>query len=148
MDIVRWDPFREMDEMSDRLDRFFNRRRPRGASQETLLAADWAPLVDIMEADKEYVVKAELPEVPKEGVKVEIRDGVLHIEGERRKETEEKGRKFHRVERAYGKFLRTFTIPQDVEESKINADFKDGMLFVRLPKSTVARPKTVEVKVA
>ena len=93
-------------------------------------------------------MKTELPEVSKDEVKVEIRDGVLYIRGERRKETEEKGKTFHRVERAYGKFLRSFTMPQDVEEAKVTADFKDGILVVKVPKATVAKNKTFEVKVA
>jgi HSP20 family protein len=148
MDIVRWDPFKEIEEMSDRLNRVFNRPLMRPAMQEALVMADWTPLVDIVESDKEYLVKAELPEVPKEGVKVEIREGVLYIQGERRKETEEKGRKFHRVERAYGKFMRSFTIPHNVDEAKVTADFKDGILFVKLPKTAMAKAKTFEVKVA
>jgi HSP20 family protein len=148
MDIVRWDPFKEMEEVTERLGRFFNRPAVRGLGQEALVAADWTPLVDIAETDKEYLVKVELPEIPKEAVKVEIREGVLFIQGERRKETEEKGRRFHRVERAYGKFLRSFTVPQDVEEDKVSADFKEGVLFVKMPKTTVARPKAFEVKVA
>ena len=149
MDIIRWEPFfKEVEEMSERFGRLFNRSGMRSAAQEALVVADWTPLVDIAETDKEYLVKAELPEIPKEGVKVEIREGVLYIQGERRKEMEEKGQKFHRVERAYGKFLRSFTIPQDVEESKVTADFKDGILFVKLPKTTIAKPKAFEVKVA
>lgn len=148
MNIVRWDPFKDIEEMSDRLSRLVNRPLTRPGGQEALVVADWTPLVDIVETDKDYLVKAELPEVAKEGVKVDIREGVLYIQGERRQEMEEKGRKFHRVERAYGKFLRSFTIPQDVEETKVTADFKDGILLVKLPKTTIAKTKAFEVKVA
>jgi HSP20 family protein len=93
-------------------------------------------------------IKAELPEVKKEDVKVSVDNGVLRIEGERRQEQEEKGKRFHRVERSYGSFLRTFTLPDNVDEAHVRADFKDGILCVRLQKSEKAKPKSIEVKVA
>jgi HSP20 family protein len=86
--------------------------------------------------------------VKKENVKVTIKDGVLSLEGERRQEKEEKNKKLHRVERSYGKFVRCFTMPEDADEKKVQADFKDGMLNVHLGKSEAAKPKTIEVKVA
>jgi HSP20 family protein len=104
--------------------------------------------VDIQETDAEYVVKAELPEVRKDDVKVTVENGVLTLRGERRQEKEEKGKRFHRIERAYGTFLRTFTIPIDADENKVAAEFKDGMLRVRLPKTEKPRPKAIEVKVS
>jgi len=110
--------------------------------------ADWAPPVDISETDNEYLIKAELPEVKKENVKVEMLDGVLTIEGERSREKEEKDKKFHKVERAYGKFVRQFALPNAVEAAKVAAEFKDGVLNVHLPKSVAAKPKPIEVKVA
>ena len=110
--------------------------------------ADWAPPVDVQETDKEYLIKAELPEVKKEDVKVDVLDGVLTIEGERTQEKEEKGKKFHKVERSYGKFVRQFALPTEVDAAKVQAEFKDGMLNVHLPKTAVAKPKAIEVKVA
>ena len=149
MNLERWDPFRELEEMSSRLNRFFNRPVLRGdKGQESLTVADWAPLVDIQETDKEYVIKAELPEVKKEDVKVAVEDGVLTLQGERKYEKEEKNKKFHRVERSYGKFVRSFSVPLDVDEKKLGADFHDGMLTVHLPKSETVKPKAIEVKVA
>lgn len=148
MDIVRWDPFKELEQVSERLSRFLTRPQLRPGEKEALVIADWTPLVDIEETDKEYLVKAELPEVAKTDVKVEIREGVLYIEGERKKEKEEKGRRFHRIERSYGKFVRSFSIPDDVEEAKVMAEFKDGILYVKLPRTTVAKAKAFEVKVA
>ena len=153
MFLTRWDPFRELDEMNEHLGRtlpfgFFpptTRTRP---SDEALIVAEWAPLVDVEETDKEYLVKAELPEIHKEDVKVTIEGGMLTIEGERRHEKEEKNRKVHRVERSYGKFVRRFTVPPDVEEKKVTAEFKDGVLFVHVPKSVAAKPRAIEVKVA
>ena len=96
---------------------------------------DWSPLVDIIEDDHEYLFKADLPEMRKEDVKVTIENGVLYISGERKTEKEEKKRKFHRLERFFGTFERTFTVPEDADTTKIVADFHDGVLQVRLPKT-------------
>lgn len=149
MNIVRWDPFRELEEMSERLNRVMGRpstRRDNG--KETLTVADWAPSVDISENGGEYFIKAELPEVNKDDVKITLEDGVLTIQGERRQEKEEKGRKYHRIERSYGTFVRSFTLPDSVDEGKVSAEFKDGILNLRLPKTEKAKPKAIEVKVA
>ena len=104
--------------------------------------------MDVSEDDKEYVIKAEIPEVKKEDVKVMVQDGVLVIQGERKQEKEEKGKKFHRIERTYGTFVRSFAVPDDADETKVMAEFKDGMLTVHLPKSEKAKPRAIEVKVA
>ena len=153
MQLMRWDPFREMEEMSDRFSRAFGRpllakALPGGGAEEALITAEWAPLVDIEETEKEYLVKAELPEVKKEDVKVTLEEGVLAIQGERRLEKEEKGKKIHRIERSYGKFMRTFTVPRDVDEKNILAEFKEGVLTVHVPKAEISAPKHIEVKVA
>lgn len=116
--------------------------------KETMTAAEWAPLVDIHETEKEYLFKVELPEIDPKKVKVTIQEGVLTIEGEREAEKEEKNKTFHRVERYYGKFVRTFAVPVDAEDVKVAAEFKEGMLYIHLPKTEKARPKTIEVKVA
>ena len=110
--------------------------------------AEWSPLVDITEDEKEYLIKAELPEVKREDVKLTVQDNVLAISGERRYEKEEKNKKYHRVERAYGNFLRSFTLPEDADGSKVSAEYKDGVLKVHLPKSEKATPKSIEVKVS
>ena len=115
---------------------------------EGLFFADWAPAVDIQETEKEYLIKAELPEVKKDDIKVDVLDGVLTIQGERTQEKEEKGKRFHKVERAYGKFVRQFALPNEVDAAKVLAEFKDGVLNVHLPKTAAAKPTTVEVKVA
>ena len=148
--IARWDPFRELEEMQNRLSTVFGRApvKRNGERQEAMTVAEWAPLVDIAEDDKEYLIKAELPEVKKEDVKVLVLDDVLSISGERSREKEEKDKKYHRIERAYGSFERSFTLPEDADGAKIAAEFKDGVLKVRLPKCEKAKPKSVEVKVA
>jgi HSP20 family protein len=149
MNIVRWDPFGELEEMSTRLNRFFNQPRPRRTVDDGgAFFADWAPAVDVQETEKEYLVKADLPDVRKEDVKVGIEDGVLTLEGERKQEKEEKGKKFHRVERVYGKFVRRLALPMEVDAQKVAAEFKDGVLNVRLPKAESAKPRAIDVKVA
>ncbi len=151
MSIVHWDPFRELEDMNERLNRAFGRTRLARSSakeKDALTVFDWAPNVDIIETAEEFQVKAELPDIKKEDVKVSVDNGVLRIEGERRQEKEEKGKKFHRVERTYGSFLRTFSLPDNVDESKVQADFKDGLLNVRLRKAEQATPKAIEVKIA
>ena len=148
MNIVKWSPFRELEEIQGRLNRLFDETPLRPREGDGLFFAEWAPAVDIEETDKEYLIKAELPEVAKENVKVETLDGVLTIEGERKREKEEKGKKLHRVERSYGKFVRQFALPIEVEATKIQAEFKGGMLTVHLPKNAAAKPKAIDVKVA
>ena len=109
---------------------------------------DWAPLVDITEDEKEFLIKAELPEVKKDDVKVTVENNVLTLRGERKIEKEEKGKKFHRIERSYGSFERSFTLPEGTDPAKVSSEFKDGVLTVHLPKSPTAKPKAIEVKVA
>ena len=146
--LMRWDPFRELEEMSDRLNRMFARPATRTNGKETMIVADWTPTVDISETDGEYQIKAEIPDVKKEDVKVTLEDGVLTIQGERKQEKEEKGKKYHRVERSYGSFVRSFSLPEFIDEEKVKAEFKDGVLNLHLPKSEKAKPKAIEVKVA
>jgi HSP20 family protein len=145
---TRWDPFRELEEISERFNRVFGRLPARHESgREALTVADWMPTVDIKEDEKEYLIKAEVPEVDKKDMKVTIQEGVLTIQGERKQEKEDKGSRFHRVERSYGSFVRSFTLPADVAEDKLKAEFKEGMLLVHLPKTETAKPKAIEVKV-
>jgi HSP20 family protein len=148
LNLTRWEPFREFEKLPEQMVRLFGfpAMRPY-TTEEALTVADFMPPVDIYETEKEYLIKLDLPEVGKEEVKVFVEDGVLTIQGERRKEKEEKGKKFHRVERSYGTFLRTFTVPPDADETKIDAEFKEGLLKVHLPKSEKAKPKTIDVKV-
>jgi HSP20 family protein len=140
-----------MDELQRRLASVFDlapyRRGSLTTDEENITVPEWAPLVDITEDDKEYLIKAELPEVKKDEVKVTVENGVLNITGERKFEKEEKGRKYHRVERAYGSFVRSFTLPDDADANKVNAEFKDGVLKVHVAKSETAKPKQIEVKV-
>jgi HSP20 family protein len=139
-----------MEETQHRLARFFGLSPARAGhgDKEAMTLTEWAPSVDIVEDDKEWLVKADLPEVKKEDVKVTVEHGVLTITGERKLEKEEKDKKYHRMERSYGSFLRSFTLPDAADATKVNAEFKDGLLKVHLPKSEKAQPKAVEVKVS
>ena len=149
--LTRWNPFKEMEDLQRRLSSVFDlaplRHTNVGNEQETMTMPDWAPLVDIVEDDRSYLIKAELPEVRREDVKVTVEGGTLTISGERKAEKEEKGRKLHRVERYYGRFERSFSIPDDADDTKVNAEFKDGVLLLHLAKSEKARPKQIEIKV-
>jgi HSP20 family protein len=143
----RWEPLGELEDIQNRLSSIFGPAPlRRGNSGEEINLADWSPLADIIEDDKEYVIRAELPEVRKDDVKVTVENGVLTISGERKMEKEEKGKKYHRVERAYGSFVRSFTLPEDADTEKIQAEFKEGILTIHLPKNEKARPKQIEVK--
>jgi HSP20 family protein len=148
--LTRWDPFKEMEETHSRLAKIFGLSHPRfgNGGQELMTIAEWAPSVDIIEDEKEWLVKADLPEVKKEDVKVTVENGVLTITGERRLEKEEKDRKYHRVERSYGSFFRSFTLPDAADSPKVSAEFKEGVLKVHLPKSEKAMPKAIEVKLS
>jgi HSP20 family protein len=147
MNLVRFSPFREFEDIQLRLNRLFGdlpMRRP----EEDAFFTDFAPAVDIQETEKEFLIKVDLPDVKKEDVKIEMQDGLLTLEGERRQEKEEKGKRFHKIEREYGKFVRRFMLPTDIDPAKVQAEFKDGVLSVRLPKTAAAKPNPVEVKVA
>jgi HSP20 family protein len=149
MNLVKWDPFKELEDVSNRLNHIFGRVTARSEpDREMLTTADWMPSVDISETDAAYLVKGEIPGVKKEDVKVTIQDGMLTIQGERKQEKEEKGKKFHRIERSYGSFARSFRVPDDADESKVKAEFKDGMINVTLPKSAKAKAKAIEVSVS
>ena len=149
--LTTWNPLREMEEFQNRFSTFFGGlptfpfRFPKNG--ERFKMPDWSPLVDIIEDDHEYLFKADLPEMRKDDVKITIENGILYISGERRTEKEEKKRKFHRLERFFGTFERTFTVPEDADTTKIVADFHDGVLQVHLPKRPMPKPQAIEVKV-
>lgn len=148
MTTTRWNPFRDMEDMLERYNRVYGRPQPhRDAAQEGLTVADWTPAVDISETAQEYLIKVELPEVSKEDVKISVHGGVLTLQGERRPEREE-GRKYHRVERSYGTFARSFTLPEDVDEENIRAEQREGVLYLRLVKAAKPKPRSIEVQVS
>ena len=148
--LTRWNQLKELEALRLGLGGLLNRspaQWPEG-QEEPLAVAEWSPLVDISEDDKEYLIKAELPEVKKEDVKVTAEDGTLTIMGERKFDGVDKNKKYHRVERAYGSFGRRFSLPDDASPAKVTADFKDGVLKVHLAKNEKPRPQQVEVSVS
>src|SRR5213594_3408448 len=148
--LTRWNQFKDLEILQNSLGSLFGRsqaRWPQG-QEETLRVVDWTPLVDISEDGKEYLIKAELPDVKREDVKITMEDGTLTITGDRKFEKEENGKKYHRVERAFGSFVRTFSLPDDASPGKVSAEFKDGVLTVHLAKDEKAKPQQVEINVS
>ncbi len=115
--------------------------------REALSVADWTPSCNVSETAEEYRIEAELPGVKQEDVEVNVEDRVLTLRGERREKKEEKGKKYHRVESSYGSFLRSFTLPDDADEDKVAADFKDGLLSVRIPRTAPKETKARTVPI-
>lgn len=143
-----WNPFRELEQLSERFNRIIGMTTPaRAEEREALALTDWAPACNISETDTEYRIRAELPDVKKEDIHVTLESGVLTIQGERRQDREESGLRFHRRELMYGTFLRRFTVPDDADESKVEATFKDGMLDVVIGKTESRQSKSREISV-
>lgn len=140
MSLVRWEPLREMDE-------FFRPYLPMLGRMRRSVEEVWSPTSDISETDKEYVIKAELPEVKKEDVKVELADGVITISGERKREKQSKDENEIRVESFYGSFSRSFALPDNIDPAGVKAECKDGVLRVRIPKKQASPPKSIAVDV-
>jgi HSP20 family protein len=146
MTITRFDPFRELAHMQHRINRIFgNAYRD---SDDVLSRGDWMPPVDIFENENhEIVLKAELPGIKREDIDIRVENNLLTIRGERKREHETKDEAYHRVERTYGAFSRSFSLPSSVDTEHVNADFKDGVLTVTLPAREEAKPRQVQVKV-
>ena len=148
--LITWNPIREMEEAQNRFNPFFLAGFPnRTGSDEihSLKVADWSPEVDISEDEHGYLLKADLPEMKKDDVRVTVEDGILCVFGERKSVKEDQKRKFHRIERSFGNFRRSFTLPEDADSTKVTADFHDGVLQVHLPTTPIVRSKALEVKV-
>ncbi|MCI0479742.1 Hsp20/alpha crystallin family protein [Candidatus Uhrbacteria bacterium] len=150
MTLIRWEPFRDLDDIFARYNPFLG-RLPAGRAAGTVEQADavpaWTPVANISETETEYLIKAELPEVGKEDVKVAVSEDVITISGERRREVEQKDEKVHRIESFYGNFSRSFRLPDDADVASIQAESRNGVLKVRVPKKPAVRARTVEVQV-
>jgi len=148
MAIVRFDPFRELTTMHDRINRIFGEMYTRRGDDDILSRGDWIPPVDIFENDKhEIVIQAEMPGLKKEDIDLRVENNTLTLRGERKRESEVKEDHYHRVERAYGMFSRSFSLPSTVDAGKVSADYKDGVLTVVLPTREEARPRQIQVQV-
>ena len=139
-----FNPLREMLDLQRSISQIFGMDRTAG---EDVALSSWTPAVDIFEGENEYVIKLELPEVARDDVKVNLNDQTLSISGTRKIENEDKREGYHRIERSYGQFYRSFTLPPNVNAGAINAQFKDGVLRLTLPKREEAKPKNIEVQV-
>lgn len=149
MAIVRWsDPFREFAQLQDRMNRVFGDAY--GRSDEGLMTAGaWVPPVDIYQSgDHELVLKAELPDMKREDIEITVDNGTLTVKGEKKFSAEVKEDQFHRVERRYGTFSRSFTLPQTIDSGRVSADYRDGVLTVKLPMREEAKPRQIKVEVA
>ncbi len=143
MALVRFEPARELDSLQSDMNRlfdgFFGGRGPNGGSGR------WIPAMDLVESDEELVLRADLPGVDKDDVSIEVKDNVLTVSGERKTESEDKGEGYYRIERAFGSFSRALTLPEGVDSEAVKADFKDGVLEVRIPKPEERQPKRIAI---
>jgi len=141
MTLMRWSPWNELETMNNQLSRLLD-----GSRFEMARDADqWTPSVDIKETDEALLVQAELPGIEKKDVHLEVKDGILTLTGERRYEKDVKEENVHRIERAYGRFSRSFSLPRNVDAGNIEATMKSGVLEVRLPKRESAKPKSITI---
>jgi HSP20 family protein len=142
---VRWDPVRELDSLQTDMNRLFDRffGTPTGGSG--ISGRRWIPAMDLTETDDSLVLRADLPGVDEDDVSIEVKDGVLQISGERKDEREQKGEGFHRVERSFGRFSRALNLPDGVEPDKVEANFDNGVLEVRIPKPEETQPTRVQI---
>ena len=141
----RWDPFRDLNSLQERMNRLFNEAGRGGRSEEPSATTTWSPAVDIYETEGEIIVKAEIPGVDRNDISLHLENNVLTLKGERRFEKETKEENYHRIERSYGGFSRAFSIPAIVDEDKIRADYKDGVLKIALPKKDQLKPKQIQI---
>lgn len=147
MAITRWNPFAEFEDLLDRYNRSLRAGNTARNDREVISKSDWTPAVDITETAQAFVIQVELPGIERENVKVNVHDGVLSITGERKVEKEQEDRKHHRIERLYGSFVRSFSLPDNVDEENIHAEYRDGVLALTLNKTEKAKPRAIEVKV-
>ena len=149
MTLVRWNPIREFAQLEERLDRAFSDAYARGSDEGLMTSGSWVPPVDIYQnGDHELVLKAEVPDMTRDDIDITVDNGTLTIKGEKKLATDVKEEQFHRIERRYGTFSRSFSLPQTVDHSKVSAEYKNGVLTVRLPLREEAKPRSITVDVA
>jgi HSP20 family protein len=149
MTLTKWDPFRDLVTLQDRMNRLFDESvRNVRTGDEALSSGIWSPAVDIYETENEVVLKAELPEVNQKEIDIQVENNTLTLRGERKFDREAKQENFHRVERAYGTFSRSFTLPGTIDQERIKADYRDGILKISLPKREESKPKQIKVAVS
>ena len=147
MAIIRWDPFREVSTLQERMNRLFSDLRTRAMGEEEMAQGAFVPPVDIYETADSIVLQVELPGVSKEDLSLEVKDNTLTVRGEKKMEKDVKEGSTHRTERTYGSFMRAFTLPSTVQQDKVKAKFRDGILEIIVPKAEEAKPKQIKVEV-
>ncbi len=144
---MRWEPFKDLLSLQDRMNRLFEETLARGTVREEATSGQWSPAVDILEAEGDIILKAELPGVDLDAIDIQIRDNVLTLRGERTFEDEVKKEHYYRIERSYGSFTRSFTLPSTIDQARVQAQLRDGILEVKLPKRDSALPRSITVEV-
>ncbi|HYB53797.1 MAG TPA: Hsp20/alpha crystallin family protein [Thermoanaerobaculia bacterium] len=145
MNLMRWDPYRELGTLADRFNRAFGVLAPSRSRDEEMSLGSWLPPVDIAEDKDKITLTAELPGFQENQIEIQMEGGVLTLRGERKFEEEKEGRSFHRVERSYGHFVRSFTLPNNVDREAIRAHFANGLLQIELPKREEAKPRQIKI---
>jgi HSP20 family protein len=145
MPVSRWDPFRDLSVLQERMNRLFEDAGRGYRGDEAAATTTWSPAVDIYETENEIMVKAELPGIDRKDIVLNLENNVLTLKGERKFEKETRQENYHRIERSYGAFSRAFSIPAIVDEEKIRADYKDGILTIGLPKKNQVKPKQIKI---
>jgi HSP20 family protein len=146
MAFIRWEPFRDLVSSEGRFDRLFTQMFPRFFEEGEARVRAWTPAVDIYETDHGLTIKAELPGVDPKDIEARVEDGALYLKGERNFEKESKKEDYHRIERSYGSFMRSFSLPNSIDAEKAAAEYKDGVLTLTLPKKEEAKAKTIKVE--
>ncbi|MGQ9630195.1 MAG: Hsp20/alpha crystallin family protein [bacterium] len=146
MDLVKWEPFRGLLDIREEMNRLFEDFFGRKGIREWM-PERWSPSVDLSETSDAFILKADLPGLTHKDIHVSLTNNILTLSGEKKQEKEEKGETYHRIERAYGSFSRSFTLPSEVKADKIDAKFKDGVLTITMPKSERAKSREIQVKV-
>lgn len=148
----RWNPIRELEDIVQNYHRMMTPSRMQGLvnepGKEAMAHAEWMPAVDISETEQAYLVKAEIADVKKEDIKLSVHEHVLKLSGERRLEKQDNGPRHHRIERVYGAFARRFTLPEDADETKLAAEYRDGVLNVTIPKMDQIQPRAIDIKIS
>ena len=149
MTLVRFDPFRDLSTMQDRINRIFGDAYTRRYDDDLTQRGEWIPPVDIYEnGNDEIVLKAELSGLQREDIDLRVENNTLTLRGERKRDTEIKQEQYHRVERSYGAFSRSFTLPSRIDTENLRAEFKEGVLSIKLPVKAEAKPRQIEVAIS
>ncbi len=145
MAIIRWDPFKDMMTLRDKMNRLFEEAVTHKGEEKDLISSSWAPAVDIYEKDNELILTAEVPGINEKDIEISLEDNTLSIKGERKFEKETKEENFHRIERSYGSFFRSFSLPANIDQEKIQAEHENGILRITMPKKAELKPKLIKV---